>query len=252
MQSSINTEQHRDEFEQKSCKKSAKFFEDMSFRPDILKQEHVTEVIKIFTQSFCDHEPMTHHLGIDYGQFTPFAKQVIEKAVHDQLSIVILDGKKVVAFAIVDDVADAINISTDLDSKFKPIFGLLQNLSGLFLEGKSFEKRHLSHLFITAVDPKYQGRGLSKIVNAEAMKLAVAKGFDFMCCEFTNDRNEQGTVKNLCFNKSLLNSCKYSDFNYENDKPFEKLEGVAHAYLWELKPGCTLSYPSKNEELETS
>ncbi len=249
MQSSINTGQNQDQFEQKSCKKSAKFFEDKIFRPDTLKQEHVTEVVKIFTQSFCDYEPMTRYLEIHYDQFTPFAKQVVEKAVHDQLSIVILNGKKVVAFAIVDDVADTTNISTDVDPKFKFIFGLLQNLSGLFLEGKSFERRHLSHLFITAVDPAYQGLGLSKKVNAEAMKLAVNKGFDFMCCEFTNARNEQGTVKNIHLNKLLLNSCKYSDFIYENGKPFEKLEGCANAYLWELKPGRTLSY-RKNEELE--
>ena len=81
------------------------------------------------------------------------------------------------------------------------------------------------------------------------MKLAVDKGFDFMCCEFTNSYNEQGTVKNLCFNKVLLNSCKYSDFIYNNVKPFEKLEGYATSYLWELKPGCTLSYQNKDLEL---
>lgn len=213
-----------------------------TYKSDILNIEHFDEVVKIFTKAFCDHEPMTSYLGINYDEFMPFAKQVIEKAIQDQLSVVILDGRKVAAFAIVEDIADPLKISVEINPKFKFIFGLLESLASHFLAGKKFAENHLSHLFITAVDSSYLSQGLSKKVNAEAMKLATEKDFDFMCCEFTSAFNERGTVKQIPFNKLLLGSCNYGDFVYGDNKPFEKLEGTANAYLWELKPGSKLIY----------
>ena len=149
MQSSTNTGQNRDKFfEQESYKKSEKLFEGKNYCTDLLKQEHATEVIKIFTQSFCDYEPMTHYLGINYDQFMPFAKQLIEKAVHDELSVVILDDKKVIAFANVDDIADTLTVSDDVDPKLKFIFGLLQHLSDFFLKGRVL-RQDIYHIYLS-------------------------------------------------------------------------------------------------------
>lgn len=210
---------------------------------ETLKAEHMNEVIDLFTTTFCEHEPMTHYLSMQYTQFRPFAELVIKKAVSDGLSVVAHNGTQIVACAIVEDMANPINVDLDrMAPQFKFIFGVLEQLSGHFFEQKKWSKNNLSHLFITAVEVNHLGRGLSKKVNVAAMKLAEKKGFDFMCCEFTNELNEKGTLRFIEHKKALINSCCYKEFIIDGETPFPTLKGSVKAYLWELKPEARLHY----------
>ena len=42
----------------------------------------------VFIKTFCDDEPITKHLGIQYSEYETFALAVIQKAVKDGLSVV--------------------------------------------------------------------------------------------------------------------------------------------------------------------
>lgn len=208
---------------------------------DILQARHVPDVIALFTHTFCAYEPMTKYLGIEEPAFRPFAERVVTKAAKDGLSLVAMDGNKVIACAIVEDAADPLQLSaTEIDPGFKYIFALLEQLSSAYLQGKEIGKNQLAHLFITAIDEHYQGKGLSKKINTRASALAQQKKFDLMICEFTNAFNEKGTLKELKNNRFLINTCLYNTFVYEGRKPFETLEGSANAYLWELREGAQL------------
>lgn len=213
----------------------------------VLQNQYLDQAIKLITQSFCKFEPMTCYLNIPHHEFIPFATHVVEKAVREGLSMGAMVGNKLVACTIVEDVADPLNLTFEIDPKFQCIFALLEELAHPFFKGKVFEKNHLAHLFITAVDPNYHGEGLSRKVNLEAIKLAKAKNFDFMCCEFTHPYNEKGTIRNIKNNKLILGSRVYKDFVFEDEKPFENLAGSATAYIWELKEGAELSYRSQDK-----
>lgn len=216
------------------------------YKTEILEGKHVDEVAKLVAESFCEDEPMTHYLRIGKKQFLFFAEQVIKKAALEKLSVIVRDGEKIVACAIVEDITNPLNLPlSTIDPKFQYIFGLLGKLSGHFFRGKEFQKDNLAHLFITAVDVMHQGRGLSKKVNFAAMELSQRRGFDFMCCEFTNKFNEQGTIKSIKHKKVLIGECHYRDFSIGGTKPFENLNGSAHAYLWELKTQAKLIYKTK-------
>ena len=215
----------------------------------VMQQEHSAQAIEVITQSFCEHEPMTKYLGISSREFKPFAHLIVNKAIQDGLSIVALEGNKVAACTIVEDIANPLNITIDIDPRFKIIFSLLENLGNDFFLEKNIETGHLSHLFITAVAENYHGKGLSSKVNFESIKLASQKGFDFMCCEFTHEYNERGTIKNLKNSRLLIRSCRYKDYVYEGQKPFADLEGGASAYIWELRQGAKLRYTPKQEEV---
>lgn len=219
------------------------------FQYETLKLEHMDAVVDLFTSSFCEYEPMTKHLGIEPAQFKPFAQKVVEKAIVDGLSIVACDGKKIVACAIVEDIftPDPLDFS-EFDPKFETIFSLLEKLGIHYFEGKQFVKNNISHLFITAVDAHYHGCGLSKKVNNEAMKLSEKRGFGFMYCEFTNDRNEKGTIGPMENKKTLIGSCTYNDFVFKEQSPFQGLEGAANSYLWVLNPEAKLTYYQKKEQ----
>ncbi len=219
---------------------------EKKFRYAVLSSEHFDQAINVISHAFCEYEPMTKYLSISTHEFIPFAKLMVEKAIKDGLSIVALDNDKVSACTIVEDIAEPLNITIDLDPRFKIIFTLLEDLASEFFSERILHKNHIAHLFITAVDKNYHGHGLSKKINFESIRLAKENGFDFMRCEFTHDYNEQGTIKNLTNSKLLLRTCVYKDFIFENKKPFAHLKGSASAYIWELREGAQLQYQIKS------
>ena len=213
-----------------------------SLRFDVLTDEYYDQAVSVITQAFCENEPMTKYLGITPIEFIPFAKIIIEKAIHDELSMVAIDDDKVIACTIVEDIAEPLNINIDIDARFRIIFSLLETLGSEFFSERAMYKGHIAHLFVTAVDKNYHGQGLSRKINFESIKLAKERNFDFMCCEFTHNYSEKATLHHLKNNKLLIRSCKYKDFIFDGIKPFENLDGYANAYIWELREGAKLRY----------
>lgn len=212
------------------------------YRYEVLNKEHYDQAVNVIADSFCEYEPMTKYLGITPIEFTPFARMIVTKAIQDGLSIVALDNNKVAACTIVEDIANPLNIAIDADPRFKMIIALFDNLGSDFFNERAMYKGHIAHLFMTAVDKDYHGQGLSRKINFESIRLARERNFDFMCCEFTHDFNEKGTVNQLKNNKLLIRSQQYKDFIFNGIKPFENLEGCASAYIWELREGAKLRY----------
>lgn len=215
---------------------------------DVLQSQHIDQAIKLITRTFCNHEPMTNYLKIPHKDFIPLATQVVEKAIRDGLSIGATVGNKLVACTIVEDIANPLSLTMEMDPTFKFVFALLENLTHSFFKNKIFEKNHVAHLFITAVDRHYQGEGLSRKVNLESIQLTKTRNFDFMYSEFTHPYNEKGTIREIKTNKFLIGSQTYKDFIFEGELPFANLEGTANAYIWELKENSKLCYRMDNQE----
>jgi len=213
----------------------------------VFTEEYLDQVIDVFTRSFCRSEPMTEYLKMDEDKYKNFAKAVSNKAIEDQLSIIILDQNKVAALALVEDIADPGPIP-EFDPKFRFILGLLDKIGIHLFENRVFPKKHLAHLFITAVDENYRKLHLSTIVNLLAIQQSHKSGFDFMYCEMTNHLNESGLIPhldNLDHWKEKIGTQVYREFEMENQKPFEFLDGSANSYLWKLHNDAKLTYSKK-------
>lgn len=218
------------------------------FHSEILQEKHREQAIKVITHTFCDFEPMTKYLGITSEEFLPFGKLMVDKAILDGLSIAVMegDGNKLVACSIVEDIADPLDINIDIDPRFKIIFSLLEHLGEEFFKEKTFVKGHLAHLFITAVEENYFGKGLSRKVNLDSIHHAKKLGYDFMCCEFTHYLNEKGTVKHLKHGGIHFKITLYKNYIYNGTKPFANLENYASSYVWRLHPEAELNYHLKD------
>lgn len=215
------------------------------YHSEILQEKHHDQAIKLITHTFCDYEPMTKYLGISYQNFLPFGELMVDKAIRDGLSIAVMERDKVVACSIVEDIADPLDITIDIDPRFKIIFSLLEHLGEDFFREKNFENGHLAHLFITAVEINYFGKGLSRKVNLDSIHLAKKKEYDFMCCEFTHYFNEKGTIKHLEHGSSHLRTCMYKDYVLNGEKPFKHLDSHASSYVWKLRADAELRYHLK-------
>lgn len=207
----------------------------------VLQDQHIDETVDVFTKSFCRSEPMTKYLDMDEEKYKVFARAVVEKARDDQISIVALDQGKVIACALSEDLVKPGAIP-DFDPKFIYILSLLESLGENFFKDKVISPNQIAHLFITAVHEDYRGLGLSKQVNFRAMDLAAQKGFDFIYCELTNVYNELGIMRHLKNPKQLIGTATYNKFEYEQERPFADLGGMANAYLWAISPDAKLVY----------
>lgn len=225
------------------------YIEDTRFQYKVLDKQYKDAAIAVMTESFCDYEPMTKFINVTYDEFSPFAEIVVEKAIEDKLSIVALDGKRVVACTAVEDLVDPAPIDlSKLTPKFNYIFGLLESISGSFFQNKQIDKNIVSHLFITAVHPDYHRQGLSRQINFQSMKLAIQRNFDFMLSELTNWYNEKGLLKYMDTDKKLLGKAVYHDYQQEGKQPFKGLSGEAHSYIWQLRDNLYLPYKDESGE----
>lgn len=224
---------------------------DNHFQYEVASRRHKKGIIKVFTDAFCEAEPMTRYLKVDPKRFKSFTKEVTENAIRDQLSIVALDKGKVIACTLLEDFAAMHDVPTMFDKNFKYIISLLETLGGDFFINKKFEKNNVAHLFITAVAKEYRHKGISTQVNFRAMNLAAQRGFKFVYSELTNVFNERGIFNYMINNhKRLLGACDYKDFEIDGVKPFSHLKGYAHGYLWEIHEGSPLTY-AVNDKIMT-
>lgn len=204
-----------------------------------LSKEHLKSAVELFTKSFCDSEPITKHLNIEYKEYEPFAKEVVEKAIAEGMSVVALDkNNRVIACTIAEDITNPFTPNISHYPKLKPIFHLLDQLDEPFLKGKNFIKGKIAHVWIAIVDSQFRGKGLSTAIDLACTDLAAKKGFYFAYAEFTNPVSENITHHYSV--TKLLNHIKFDEFEMEKTQPFKGVKGAAAAYLLGIKPGIKL------------
>jgi len=213
--------------------------EELGYKVVTMQAEHLKGVVELFSKSFCDSEPITKHIGMHYQDYIPFAREVVQKAIKEGLSKVMLDkNNRIIACAIAEDLADPFIPHTAHYPKMKPILGLIEELSNGFLKDKKFMPGKIVHVWVAAVDPAFRGQGLSTAVDMACVEGAARKGFDFAYAEFTNDVSENVTHQFKVL--KCLNRIKYEDFNFEGRKPFAGVKGSAASYLATIRPGVNL------------
>lgn len=205
-----------------------------------LQEEHTKPAIDLFIKSFCDSEPITKHLNVNYAEYEPFAREVVQKAVREGMSKVAVDKNgKVIACAIAEDLANPFIPHTAHYPKIKPILELIDELSKPFLEGKKFIRGKVTHVWIAAVDPAYRGLGLSTEIDVACVEAAARKGYDFAYAEFTNELSEKVTSQFKIL--QICNKIKYDTFkSHDGQMPFKGMEGSAASYIATIRPGVKL------------
>jgi len=200
----------------------------------LLEAKHIESTIEMFTHAFCDSEPMTHYVDMQYEEFAPFARQIAIKAAKERLSSVVVENNKVIACCLVEDILEP-PVFPPLTPKFDPIFNLLENLTATYFTEHAFQKNQVAHLAITAVHNHHRGRGLSSIVNLGAADIARKNNFLFMTSDLTNYLNEEGLIKYIDNSKKLIKAIRYSEFIFNGKRPFEHLDGTGKSWIWALQ-----------------
>lgn len=215
-----------------------------------LTEEYINATVRLFTRAFCDSEPITRHLNIQYAEYEPFAREVILKAVKDGLSKIAVDSQNhVVACCIAEDMADPFIPKLNHYAKLRPIFAILNKLSKPFLTEKSFVKGKIAHVWIAAVDADHRGKKLSIAIDKATSDLLARKGYDFVYAEFTNELSERIVHQYNIFKR--LNRIAYDDFVMDGGlKPFKDVPGATTSYIIVIRPGIKLEQLEQTYKVE--
>lgn len=215
-----------------------------------LTAEHLNSTVRLFTRSFCDSEPITRHLGLQYAEYEPFAREVVLKAIKDGLSRIAIDKQNhVIACCIAEDMSDPFIPKLAHYPKLKPIFAILNQLSKRFLEEKVFTRGKIAHVWIAAVDPEHRGKKLSIAIDKATSDLLARKGYDYVYAEFTNELSEK--IVNQYNIYKRLNRIEYDSFVVDGGiRPFAGVTGGAASYVIVIRPGIKLDQLDQAYQVE--
>jgi histidine decarboxylase len=214
--------------------------ENQEYTLQNLTEQTMKSATDLFTRTFCESEPITKHLNVQPVDYIPFAKEVMQKAVKDGLSKVLVDKQQhVVAVCVAEDIADPFIPKLSHYPKLRPIVAILDELSRPFLEDKIFSKGKIAHCWIAAVAPELHGKKLSVMIDTGTTDALARKGYDYVYCEFTNPLSE----KIVSHYNSIQQMNKVTLDNFVLDKnirPFAGLPGAVASYILVIRPGVKI------------
>jgi len=209
------------------------------FKIETLKDEHVKPAADLFTRTFCKNEPITKHLDIEYDDYVQFAQEVIQNAVKNGMSKVLLDAQgQLIGVVIAEDIADRFQPNLAEYPKLKPVFALLDEATEPFITAKKFKSGTIAHFWIAAVETQYMGQGIFTVLNEETINMVAKMGYKFAYAEFTNEVSEKITHQFKIV--ELVNRVQYEDFEFEGQFPFKGVKGAVSSYVAAIGPGITL------------
>tara|TARA_R110002050_G_scaffold34100_3_gene86254 strand:+ start:146 stop:847 length:702 start_codon:yes stop_codon:yes gene_type:complete len=151
-------------------------------------------VLNMIAEGFSSREPLTTNMSVPFEAFRDsFVKEVVKKALSDNLSLVIRDSatNMVMGALLNEDFHDTISQESEdgtVSHPVTPILELLGALDEIIVKDcfPNLKERQVFHAFMGTTQKGYEGRGLAKKLRAVTAKFAKTQGFDYLVVEPTN------------------------------------------------------------------
>ena len=190
-------------------------------------------------KSFCESEPVTRYVHIQHEDFRPFAEEVIDRAIKDQMGMVAVDeNDHLIACVISEDLAQRFEPNYDKYPRMKLIFDVLDHLLIDSIRNKKILPGKVIHMWLAGVTPGVRAQGLYTAVGLAGIKVAISRGYCYAYADFTNPYSEK--IVAHFPGLELCAKLTYDDFNYKGERPFKGLEGGAASYVAPIVPGAKL------------
>ena len=199
----------------------------------LLTKPYLDSTVDCVTKVFLYDEPMTQALGMSEAEFQTFVRAICEKAVNDKSSYICGNNKRVIGFALNEDlVGEPLPESVEITPKMSPILNLLGKLDKTYLKGKRISKGTAFHLFMIGSLREYRNKGIAKKLTDRSLALARRQGFDRVITEATNRKSQRLLGEYFGFRDRISQSYKY--YRFGNKTPFSNI-GEESCILMELK-----------------
>ena len=191
----------------------------------ILQNKDLEATVSVITEAFRGGEPLNRANDIPEKIWAESCRQVCQKVVKDQLSVVARDSRenRVVGAAICGDWTTPKPDTRALHPRFAVTSALLGELGKQYRPMIPPSPKHYLYIIFLAVAHNHNGHGIGTGLVAKALGNARAGGFKIALCEATN-RRSQHVFRNKCGFTDRF-SISYASWEYEGEKVFESIQG---------------------------
>lgn len=207
---------------------------DGGFVYELLGQQNLQGAIDCVSQVFTQSEPLAHHLGITYDEFTKFAGAYYPKIAEDGLSLVAKDeaSGRIIGVRVSEDfIQEGEPPELDISPKFFAIFSLLDQLGEYFKEIRQIQPGQYAHMFMVAVDERFTNQGIAPAMNRLFFEHVRGMGFTHLVTEPTGQISQHVLKNKFGFNE--LHRIYYRDYEFDGTKIFADIQDHEFASLME-------------------
>lgn len=197
----------------------------------IAKPSDSADIVRLLANVFSESDPPAVAMGLSVGEMEQFLQLLVPKVIPYGLTVVSRSketGKLAGAF-LTDDFASppALQFS-QINSKFRPIFSMLEILDAQFRSRRTISVGEGLHLFMLGVDRQFAGRGVGNALVKTCVDNGCKKGYRIAVTEAT------GRVSQHIFRKNSFVerfSVSYREFVHENKLVFASIKQHEKAIL---------------------
>jgi len=203
-------------------------------RYELINEHNLESAIECVSHTFIQNEPLAAHLEITVDEFLVFARAFYPSLIEPGISFAAVDvaKDKVVGVRVSEDLYQELEEPPEipgLSPKFHPLFDLLDKLGHLFADKAHIRAGQYVHMFMIAVEPGYQGKGIAPNMNKVFFRHVIDKGFTHAITEPTGLISQHILANKFGF--ETLAEITYADYTFEGTKPFADLEEHPSAKL---------------------
>lgn len=200
-------------------------FESGGIVYDYIRAKDVKNVIDVIRRYFGPLETMNKAVGIQPEDFDIFANVIGNIALEEGLSLVARNSitGDFIAPVILKDFTTQIPEDTfKFSPKLMPIFGMMDNLTDMFIGERGHVKRsEVLELFIGLMPPEYQNMGISTSLWNASQYVAKENGFKSVVSTITGGASSHIALNKLGFN--LLFEIPYKTYNFSGKQVFASI-----------------------------
>lgn len=192
-------------------------------------------LLRNIVTSFMLFDPLTNHFGLSEDEFSLYLQSIIQTSIKQQLALIAKhaqDGSfvgTVIAydFAIKEHSLEPSQITYGIRNWLDFFRKTNRSINDYLAKHKVEMKPGLVLCAdFLAVDRKYYGAQISRLVDEALFALAKRRGFRFIVGEYTNPCNFYGKKRELGDALEVVDVLVYKDFvNNDGEKPLENAVG---------------------------
>lgn len=190
---------------------------DIQYR--LMVQADLPEVLTLLSETFAEHGPLEKTMGITAEEFKAMAEFESAPVIGQNLSVVgtTTDGQIVCAIIAFDALTEEPEGEYPAKQKYRPIGAMVNPMFDGCVKAHCDGKGQLLYMFLVAIDPNYQGRGLLRNVTRATLEQAGERGYEQVFAISTVLKAE-ASLRNLSFRR--LEHVPYKSFKYQGKHPF--------------------------------
>ena len=191
------------------------------------------EIVDLLARVFSESEPPAVAMGLTFFDMEQFLRFITPGIVSASLTVIArdTDSGELAGVLLTDDFAVPPRLDpTQINSRFVPIFSMLEELDEQFRRERTFLPGECIHLFMLGVDRRFAGCGIAKAMVAACVTNGLQKGYRTAITEATGKVSQQVFRKNGFGERFTVS---YRNFKYDGNAVFAGIREHDGAMLME-------------------